>query len=128
MKSHSRNDHPIADYIQLLERIGLLIERNGCQFQKGILDNIILCLKEGQSRDMLVSNDIWGGSGSVTDCNLVSESSPQSKESARTDEREFCSLIAELAERILSDGFATERVKQVGGAFAMWAREYQNNS
>ena len=97
-------------------------------FQKGLLDNLVSRLTEGESREVLLSNDIWGGSGSVTDCNLLSEGGPQSKENARIDEQEFCSLVEDLAERMSSDGFATERVKQVGSVHAMWAKQPQDGS
>ena len=108
--------------------MGLLIERNGHVFQKGLLDNLVSRLTEGESREILLSNDIWGGSGSVTDCNLLSEGGPQPKESARIDELEFCSLVEDLAARMMSDGLATERVKQVGSVRAMWAKEPRNGS
>src|SRR4051812_34479912 len=105
-------------YLQLLNRISLLLDRNGYAAESGLTARLVAALENGSPPSVLASNEIWGGSGSVTDCNLLSTSGPQSKEAARLDHAEFCSLIARLAAKLKSDGYADPRVASVGETYS----------
>lgn len=111
-----------TSYSSVLNRIGVLLKRNGYEFQSNAIDHLRSALEAGSPPSILVTNDIWGSYGSVTDCNLLSDSGPQSRESAAIDQREFCSLISELATKMQSDGVANPRVVSVGDTFSAWAK------
>jgi len=107
-------------YFEILQRLALLLDRNGHSFQRGFIDRLLARLQNGEGLSVLTSNDIWGGSGSVTDCNLLS-STVQSRDLAEKDQREFLVLITHLARRLSDDGIATARVLSVGATYDRWS-------
>lgn len=110
-----------ASYLDLVSRIRTLLDRNGYSAESELLLRIESAIEEGGPLSLLSSSDIWGGSGSVSDCNLLSEAGPQSRQAAMEDHRDFCSLIAQLAKAMLTDGIADPRVVSVGETYSRWA-------
>lgn len=64
---------------------------------------------------------IWGGSGSVSDCNFrgLSKADPNQ---AKQDQRRLDSLLALLARRLKTDGMINPRIESLGETHDAWAR------
>lgn len=123
-KMNTRPDK--QDYIEILERLGVLLTRNNYALQKNMLDEIITKLHNGEPRSIIRdSNDIFGGMGSVTDCSLLPPWSKQSQDEAEKDEQEFNALVSDLAELMCLDGIASDRVRDIGVCRAIWAGDSQ---
>ncbi|MCX7180867.1 MAG: hypothetical protein NTX56_19570, partial [Proteobacteria bacterium] len=109
MSDSLRSLDPVP-YLDLANRIEALLDRNGYSAESELLRRIESAIKAGGPLSLLSSSDIWGGSGSVSDCNLLSEAGPQSRQAAMEAHRDFCSLIAQLAKAMSVDGIADPRV------------------
>lgn len=116
------------EYIAILTRIGAILRRNSLPFPTKLVDGLIARLQAGEPPSILRdSNDIFGGMGSVSDYNLLSEDtrcvvgSLPSRAEREEDYKQLHRLIADLAERMCSDGIASPRVRDVGASCAIWA-------
>ena len=110
----------IMKYISILEKMATVLERNDHAFQQTLLNKLIARLRNGEKPSILITNDIWGGEGSITDCNLLSPNGPtQPSEKAKMDDKELNGLLAELSEHLLAEHLLVnevivKRLKHIG--------------
>jgi hypothetical protein len=69
-------------------------------------------------RQEVLSNDLWGGAGSISDLSLTGFR--PSDERAREDQRRLRSAIIHLAEGLEAEGLADERALGVAATFRRW--------
>jgi len=81
-------------------------------FQANLIEQ---ALNGGEERllDFLISNELWGGSGSIADQALVENTNLR---------KQLEELLVELGEIQIMDGHANERTKSWVRAFKNWAK------
>ena len=109
----------------VLQSISELLLKYDNPYQVSVIKDIIEGFKLGGSEYDLAGNDVWGGSGSVVDCNLVSAGGGN-VESLR-DQREFYRLQIKLADLLIQSGRASTLIKHRRGA-AITSVEYLNDT
>src|SRR5438093_6858183 len=72
-------------------------------------------------RQEVVSNELWGGAGSLSDLYLPEIASNQAR--AREDDRRLRHALLELAIALQAEGITDERIQRRAATFQQWADE-----
>lgn len=113
----------VGEYRLLLEEAMEILGRNGYLAEEAMVRSILNYLEsDGEVFACEVTGTgIWGGSGSVSDCNFrgLSKANP---DQARQDQKRLDELLGLLAKRLKKDGMVNPRIESLGAAYEGWAR------
>lgn len=114
----------VADYRRILEEMAAILNRNGYPIEEAMVQDALEALRIDTSTfvGFVTGRSIWGGSGSVSDCNFrgLSAASPAQ---AQADQKRLDELLSSLARRLVRDGMRNPRIESLGQAYATWAKE-----
>ena len=110
-----------AAYVSTLEALAAILARNGHAARSKVVGGLAGRINGGEPPSILLTTDIWGGSGSVTDCSILSGPVPSNK--SLDDERQFCETLVALADLLAQDGLADSLVRSRRQTFSFWARQ-----
>ena len=114
----------VAEYRQILEEMASILNRNGYPSEEAMLRDALGVLRTDTSTfvEIITGRSIWGGDGSVSDCNFHGFSATNPAQ-AHADQKRKYELLSSLARRLVRDGMRNPRIESLGNAYATWAKE-----
>ena len=114
----------VTQYRKILEEMVVILKRNGYPTEEAMLQEALNALRTDTSTfvELVTGGGIWGGSGSVSDCNFrgLSAASPSQ---AKADQKRKYELLSSLASRLVRDGMTNPRIESLGQAYSIWSKE-----
>ncbi len=100
------------NYIEYISGIHKLLLRYGYTFQADLAGRMIEKFRRTEDPNCFVTNDLWGGMGSIIDCVMNYEGLEIESEQVREDQRQFDSDLRCLAKLLISNGLENKIILQ----------------
>jgi len=75
--------------------------------------------EQDQFREVILSNSVWGGAGSLCDINFLGQQPIQGRD-ARKDQKSLDLLLVQLAAALERQGLADDRIREIAAIFQRW--------
>lgn len=118
------NDEGVmAEYASILTAMREILGRRRYAQEVQFLDHCLALLvgRSVEFGEAVSGRGIWGGSGSVSDCELRGLGGAPLEE-LEADQRCLDELHSRLARRLIQDGMVNPRVESLGKVYGRWAK------
>jgi hypothetical protein len=113
----------MAEYRRIFEEMATILNRNGYAAEERMVREILGALQSDTETFVVavMGGEIWGASGSVSDCNFRGLSTAGLEEASR-DQKRLDALLGSLGKRLKIDGMVSPRIESLAGTYEQWSR------